>query len=178
MRAIRTVQRHDPMRFQPREEQARHPTVMPHRRRSQSRTGEIRLPTLHDHGQTRNHRLRKPAPAPLAQVHRTGPQIRVAQTRQPAVIEPPLPAETARPLTEGRRGEPRAQPTRVHRIRASGVPFQRPDGLAVLAYGGFHITGPVKRADHLARDMANRRLTHGKLLRSNQMGQDEHNPER
>ena len=30
MRAIRTVQRHDPMRFQPREEQARHPTVMPH----------------------------------------------------------------------------------------------------------------------------------------------------
>ena len=107
MRAIRTIQRHDPMRFQPREEQARHPTVMPHRRRSQSRTGEIRLPTLHDHGQTRNHRLRKPAPAPLAQVHRTGPQIRVAQTRQPAVIEPPLPAETARPLTEGRRGEPR-----------------------------------------------------------------------
>ncbi|QTL68760.1 hypothetical protein J7M31_00640 [Bifidobacterium longum] len=96
----------------------------------------------------------------------------------PAVIEPPLPAETARPPTEGRRGEPRAQPTRVHRIRASGVPFQRPDGLAVLAYGGFHITGPVKRADHLARDMANRRLTHGKLLRSNQMGQDEHNPER
>lgn len=50
--------------------------------------------------------------------------------------------------------------------------------IAVLAYGGFHITGPVKRADHLARDMANRRLTHGKLLRSNQMGQDEHNPER
>lgn len=42
MRAIRTIQRHDPMRFQPREEQARHPTVMPHRRRSQSRTGEIR----------------------------------------------------------------------------------------------------------------------------------------
>lgn len=28
MRAIRTVQRHDPMRFQPREEQARHPTVI------------------------------------------------------------------------------------------------------------------------------------------------------
>ena len=135
MRAIRTVQRHDPMRFQPREEQARHPTVMPHRRRSQSRTGEIRLPTLHDHGQTRNHRLRKPAPAPLAQVHRTGPQIRVAQTRQPAVIEPPLPAETARPLTEGRRGEPRAQPTRVHRIRASGVPFQRPDCIASMFVG-------------------------------------------
>ena len=135
MRAIRTVQRHDPMRFQPREEQARHPTVMPHRRRSQSRTGEIRLPTLHDHGQTRNHRLRKPAPAPLAQVHRTGPQIRVAQTRQPAVIEPPLPAETARPLTEGRRGEPRAQPTRVHRCVCSieSGPCERVDV--------FHVSG-------------------------------------